>query len=78
MIYEIIIETYERQYKERSYGVVRTIDRATEIVECDNVIAIEVIDTQTGAIMLEVVDRKVVWLDKDFIKNMVDDIYSRI
>lgn len=74
MTYEITIKTYERQYTERKYGAVETMSRVAEIVKCDNVVAVEIMDTQTGAIMLEVVDRTVVWLDTDFTVNMVNEI----
>ena len=77
MTYEIIVRTYERGYIEKRYGVTETFNRVVEIVKCDNVQAVEIMDTQTGAIMLEVVDRVVVWLDLDFTVLMVNEIFSR-
>ena len=77
MTYEIIIKTYEREYTERKYGAVETFNRVVEIVKCDNVQAVEIMDTQTGAIMLEIVDKAVVWLDVDYPVLMVNEIFSR-
>lgn len=77
MTYEIIIKTYEREYTERKYGAVETFNRIVEIVKCDNVQAVEIMDTQTGAIMLEIVDKAVVWLDVDYPVLMVNEIFSR-
>lgn len=77
MTYEIIIKTYEREYTERKYGAVETFNRVVEIVTCDNVQAVEIMDTQTGAIMLEIVDKAVVWLDVDYPVLMVNEIFSR-
>ena len=77
MTYEITIKTYERQYIERKYGAVETFNRVAEILKCDNVQAVEIMDTQTGAIMLEVVDRMVKWLDLDFTVSMVNETFSR-
>ena len=77
MTYEIIIKTYEREYTERKYGAVETFNRIVEIVKCDNVQVVEIMDTQTGAIMLEIVDKAVVWLDVDYPVLMVNEIFSR-
>ena len=77
MTYEITIKTYEKQYTERVYGAIETCDRVAEIVKCDNVQVVEIMDTQTGAIMLEIVDRMVMWLDLDFTVLMVNEIFSR-
>lgn len=78
MIYEIIITTYERQYTERMCGAIETRDRVNEIVKCDNVQAIEIIDIQTGAIMVEIVDSVVVWLDSDFTASIMNEIMNEI
>lgn len=77
MIYEIIIQTYERQYTERMCGAIEAQDRVNEIVKCDNVQTIEIIDIQTGAIMVEIVDGVVVWLDFDFTVSIMNEIFSR-
>lgn len=73
MTYEIIVRTYERGYIERRYGVTETFNRVVEIVACDNVKTVDIMDTQTGAIMLTVEDGQVTWLDTDFTIRLVNE-----
>lgn len=73
MTYEIIVRTYERGYIERHYGVTETFNRVVEIVACDNVDVVDIMDTQTGAIMLTVEDGQVTWLDTDFTIGLVNE-----
>ena len=73
MTYEIIVRTYEKGYTEKHYGITETFNRVVEIVACDNVKAVDIMDTQTGAIMLTVEDGQVIWLDADFAIGLVNE-----
>ena len=73
MTYEIIVRTYERGYIEQHYGVTETFNRVVEIVNCDNVKTVDIMDTQTGAIMLTVENGQVTWLDTDFTIGLVNE-----
>lgn len=73
MTYEIIVRTYERGYIEKHYGVTETFNRVVEIVACDNVQTVDIMDTQTGAIMLTVENGQVTWLDTDFTIGFVNE-----
>lgn len=73
MTYEIIVRTYERGYTEKRYGITETFNRVVEIVACDNVKVVDIMDTQTGAIMLTVENGQVTWLDTDFIIGFVNE-----
>lgn len=73
MMYEIVAKTYERAYTEKVYGAIETCNRVAKILECDNIAGVEIVDLQTGAIMLEVFDGQVEWLDTDWIFAMMGE-----
>ena len=47
----IIITTNEKIYNEQYYGLIETLCRASDIVRCDNVIELDIIDNSTGEII---------------------------
>lgn len=51
-ITEIMVTTENNGiYKEKHYGLMETVERLEELVECDNVVGLEVMDTHTGEIL---------------------------
>ena len=48
MTYTIIITTDEEIFDERYYGLIDTLYIAFDIVECYNVIELDIIDNSTG------------------------------
>ena len=51
MIYTLIITTDEKIYNEQYYGLIETLCRASNIVRCDNVIELNIVDNSTGEII---------------------------
>ena len=51
MTYTIIITTDKKIYDEQCYGLIETLCRASNIVRCDNVIELDIIDNSTGEII---------------------------
>lgn len=51
MTYTIIITTDEKIYNEQYYGLIETLCRASDIVRCDNVIELDIVDNSTGEII---------------------------
>ena len=47
----IIITTNEKIYNEQYYGLIETLCRASDIVRCDNVIELDIVDNSTGEII---------------------------
>ena len=47
----IIITTDEKIYNEQYYGLIETLCRASDIVRCDNVIELDIVDNSTGEII---------------------------
>ena len=47
----IIITTDEKIYNEHYYGLIETLCRASDIVRCDNVIELDIVDNSTGEII---------------------------
>ena len=50
-ITSIKITTMKDIYEEKCYSLLETVDRLEELVNCDNVVALEVMDTTTGEIL---------------------------
>ena len=51
MIYTIMITTDKKIYDEQYYGLIETLCRASDIIRCDNVIELDIIDNSTGEII---------------------------
>lgn len=51
MTYTIITTTNEKIYNEHYYGLIETLCRASDIVRCDNVIELDIVDNSTGEII---------------------------
>lgn len=51
MIYTLIIATDKKVYNEQHYGLIETLCRASDIVRCDNVIELDIVDNSTGEII---------------------------
>ena len=47
----IIITTDMKIYNEQHYGLVEPLCRASDIVRCDNVIELDIVDNSTGEII---------------------------
>lgn len=47
----IIITTDKKIYNEQHYGLIETLCRASDIVRCDNVIELDIVDNSTGEII---------------------------
>lgn len=50
-ITSIKITTMKDTYEEKCYSLLETVDRLEELINCDNVVALEVMDTTTGEIL---------------------------
>ena len=50
-ITNIKITTMKETYEEKRYSLLETLDRLEELIDCDNVVALEVMDTETGEIL---------------------------
>ena len=77
MIYEINIKTFNSEALdvEKVYGTKNAINRTKEIINCDNVLAVDVIDCKTGVVLLTVVENDgVTWIDKDFAIVLASEI----
>ena len=51
MIYTLMVTTDKKIYNEQHYGLVETLCRASEIVRCNNVIELDIVDNSTGEII---------------------------
>ena len=51
MTYTIVITTNEKICNEQYYGLIETLCRASDIVRCDNVIELDIVDNSTGEII---------------------------
>ena len=51
MTYTIVITTNEKIHNEQHYGLIETLCRASDIVRCDNVIELDIVDNSTGEII---------------------------
>lgn len=51
MTYTIMITTDKKIYNEHYYGLIETLCRASDIVRCDNVIELDIVDNSTGEII---------------------------
>ena len=51
IITRIEVTTYNGVYTEDCYGLMETVNRATKILQADNVIGIEIVDMETGEIL---------------------------
>ena len=51
MTCSIIITTDKKIYNEQHYGLIETLCRASDIVRCDNVIELDIVDNSTGEII---------------------------
>lgn len=47
----ITTSTDEKIYNEQYYGLIETLCRASDIVRCDNVIELDIVDNSTGEII---------------------------
>ena len=51
IIYTLIITTDKKIYNEQYYGLIETLCRASDIVRCDNVIELDIVDNSSGEII---------------------------
>lgn len=54
MMYQIIITTANREYAEKHYGLIESINRMLDIAKCDNVEMIDCVCCATGEIMVTI------------------------
>lgn len=51
MIYTLITTTDKKVYNEQHYGLIETLCRASDVVRCDNVIELDIVDNSSGEII---------------------------
>lgn len=51
IIYTLIITTDKKIYNEQYYGLIETLCKASDVVRCDNVIELDIVDNSSGEII---------------------------
>ena len=77
MMYEIIIMTDVRTYKEKYYGLVEASNRLLEVMECDNVGMVDLMCLATGEILVTVIDTVIEYVANEYIARFNLEIQKK-
>ena len=77
MMYEIIIMTDVRTYKEKYYGLIEASNRLLEVMECDNVGMVDLMCLTTGEILVTVIDTVIEYVADEYIARFNLEIQKK-
>ena len=77
MMYEIIIMTDVRTYREKYYGLVEASNRLLEVMECDNVEMVDLMCLTTGEILVTVIDTVIEYVADEYIARFNLEIQKK-
>lgn len=77
MMYEIIIMTDVRTYREKYYGLVEASNRLLEVMECDNVGMVDLMCLTTGEILVTVIDTVIEYVADEYIARFNLEIQKK-
>ena len=74
MMYQIIITTKNRTYRENWYNLIEASNRLLEIMECDNVGMVDLMCLATGEILVTVIDTVIEYVADEYIARFYEEM----
>ena len=74
MMYQIIITTEKRTYRENWYNLIEASNRLLEVMDCQNVEMVDLMCLTTGEILVTVIDAVVEYVANEYISRFYEEI----
>lgn len=74
MMYQIIITTENRTYRENWYNLIEASNRVLEVMNCKNVGMVDLMCLTTGEILITVIDAVVEYVATEYIERFYEEI----
>ena len=74
MMYQIIITTENRTYRENWYNLIEASNRLLEVMDCQNVEMVDLMCLTTGEILVTVIDAVVEYVADEYISRFYEEI----
>lgn len=74
MMYQIIITTENRTYRENWYNLIEASNRVLEVMDCKNVGMVDLMCLTTGEILVTVIDAVVEYVVTEYIERFYEEI----
>lgn len=74
MMYQIIITTENRTYRENWYNLIEASNRLLEIMDCENVEMIDLMCLTTGEILVTVIDTVIEYVATEYISRFYEEM----
>lgn len=74
MMYQIIITTENKTYRENWYNLIEASNRLLEIMDCQNVEMIDLMCLTTGEILVTVIDTVIEYVATEYISRFYEEM----
>lgn len=74
MMYQIIITTENRTYRENWYNLIEASNRLLEVMNCQNVGMVDLMCLTTGEILVTAIDAVVEYVATEYIERFYEEI----
>ena len=74
MMYQIIITTEKRTYRENWYNLIEASNRLLKVMDCQNVGMIDLMCLTTGEILVTAIDAVIEYVANEYISRFYEEI----
>lgn len=74
MMYQIIITTENRTYRENWYNLIEASNRLLKVMDCQNVGMVDLMCLTTGEILVTAIDAVVEYVANEYISRFYEEI----
>jgi hypothetical protein len=74
MMYQIIITTENRTYRENWYNLIEASNRLLEVMDCQNVGMVDLMCLTTGEILVTAIDAVIEYVATEYIERFYEEI----